>query len=184
MTHMVYKKFGKKLYAYGVASTYDKQTKKVKKKSTYLGLVVDEKKKIYEKRQHRKPENLILDFGDSYLIKRFLESTKFISLLVETFGENADSFLALMSYRLCHTGAMMHANDWHQGNFAKIQYPKADLRSQSISTFLKSIGDEVLQRSFFRSYLKQFCNTKNGIIIDATSLPNQIHTALTNWGRS
>jgi len=185
MSYIVYKKFGKGEYAYEVTSTYEKKTKEVKKKTKYLGIVVDKKNKIYEKRQqHLRPEKLILDFGDSYLIKKFLENTKFIPLLTETFGENADSFLALMTYRLCHTGAMMHANDWHQGNYAKFQYPKADLRSQSISTFLKAIGGDVLQRRFFREYMTQFCNTKNGIIIDATSMPNQIHIPLTNWGRS
>jgi len=185
MSYIVYKKFGKGEYAYEVTSTYEKKTKEVKKKTKYLGIVVDKKNKIYEKRQqHLRPEKLILDFGDSYLIKKFLENTNFVPLLTEIFEDNADSFLALMTYRLCHTGAMMHANDWYHGNYAKFQYPKADLRSQSISIFLKIIGDEVLQRKFFRTYLTQFCNTKNGIIIDATSLPNQIHTPLTNWGRS
>lgn len=184
MSFTRYKTFGKKEYAYEVTSIWDKKTKRPTQKQKYLGMVVDKKKKIYEKRQSIKPEKLILDFGDTYLIKKVLESTKFITLLTETFGENTDSFLSLMSYRLCHTGAMMHANDWYHGNFAKIQYPKADLRSQSISTFLKFIGDETIQRNYFRRYLTQFCNTKKGIIIDATSLPNQIHTPLTKWGRS
>jgi len=184
MSFTRYKIFGKKEYAYEITSVWNKKTKRPTQKQKYLGMVVDKKKKIYEKHQHKKPEKLILDFGDSYIIKKFLESTNFIPLLAETFGENSDNFLALMSYRLCHTGAMMHANDWYQGNFTKIQYPKADLRSQSISVFLRFIGDETIQRNFFRRYLPQFCNTKNGIIIDATSLPNQIHIPLTNWGRS
>jgi len=71
MSYIVYKKFGKGEYAYEVTSTYEKKTKEVKKKTKYLGIVVDKKNKIYEKRQqHLRPEKLILDFGDSYLTRK------------------------------------------------------------------------------------------------------------------
>lgn len=185
MSFTSYKKFGNHEYAYEITSSWDKKLKKVTKKSKYLGVVVDKKKKIFERRSPKQiMEKLILDFGDSYLVEKFLENTKFTSLIKTVFGNDANTLLALLSYRLCHTGAMMHANTWYEGNYAKFQYSKAQLKSQRISDFLKVIGDESLQRTFFQEYLSQFCNTKKGIIIDGTSLPNQIHVPITDWGRS
>lgn len=185
MAYIVYKTFGQQAYAYEITSRWDKSLKKVKKESRYLGVVVDKEKKVFEKRGHKQVmEKLILDFGDSYAIEKFLESTKFTSLIKTVFEENADTLRALLSYRLCHTGAMMYTNTWYEGNYAKFQYANAELKSQRISDFLKMMGDESLQRRFFQEYLSHFCNTKKGIIIDATSLPNQIQIPLTDWGRS
>ena len=185
MSFISYKIFGKQEYAYEITSYWDKKLKEVKKKSKYLGVVVDKKKKIFEKRTPKQiMEKLILDFGDSYLLEKFLESTKFTSMIKTVFGEDTNTLLALLSYRLCHTGAMMYASTWYEGNYAKFQHPNAQLKSQRISDFLKIIGDESLQRRFFHEYLSQFCNTKKGIIIGGTSLPNQINVPITDWGRS
>jgi len=63
-------------------------------------------------------------------------------------------------------------------------YPKADLASQRISEFFKAIGDEELQRKFFKIYLSKFSHSQNGLIIDGTSLPNQIHMPMSAWGIS
>ena len=185
MSFIRYQKYGKQEYAYEITAYWDPVKKVCRQKTKYLGVVVDKKKKIFEKRTPKQiREKLILDFGDSYVIEKFLESTKFTSMLKTVFGENANTLLALLSYRLCYTGAMMYANNWYEGNYAKFQYPNAQLKSQRISDFLKIIGDESLQRKFFHEYLTQFCNTKKGIVIDGTSLPNQINVPITDWGRS
>jgi transposase len=57
------------------------------------------------------------------------------------------------------------------------------LSSQNISRILKTLGDEKLQRDFFREYLKLLKHS-DSIIIDATSLPNQIGSSFTQWGRN
>ncbi len=185
MSFIRYQKYGKQEYAYEITAYWDPVKKTCRQKTKYLGVVVDKKKKIFEKRTPKQiMEKMILDFGDSYVLEKFLENTKFTSLIKSILGDDADTLLALLTYRLCHTGAMMYANTWYEGNYAKFQYQNAQLKSQRISDFLKTLGDESLQRQFFQQYLSQFCNTKKGIIIDATSLPNQIHTHLTAWGRS
>lgn len=58
-------------YAYEVKSVWDKETKKVKKKTKYLGTVTDKETKTYERRYGNKvaTENLILDYGDTYILK-------------------------------------------------------------------------------------------------------------------
>lgn len=185
MTFIRYKTFGKQEYAYQIKSYWDSKTQKPKQKTLYLGVVVDKPKKLFEKRLSLpKQEKLILDFGDSYFIKEFFEKVKFSKLIEEVFGDKKDFFLSLINYRLCYPSAMRFSKTWFEGNYAKICYPLADLSSQRISDFLKFLGDENLQRKFFKQYIPSYAESNEGIIIDATSLPNQIHMPITQWGLS
>ena len=185
MTFIRYKIFGKQEYAYQIKSYWDSKTQKPKQKTLYLGVVVDKSKKIFEKRLSiAKQEKLILDFGDSYFIKEFFEKVKFSKLIEEVFGDKKNFFLSLINYRLCYPSAMRFSKIWFEGNYAKICYPTVDLSSQRISDFLKILGDEDLQRKFFKQYIPGYSESNEGIIIDATSLPNQIHMPITQWGLS
>ena len=185
MTFIRYKKFGKQEYAYQIKSYWDSKTQKPKQKTVYLGVVKDKSNKIFEKRLSlTKQEKLILDFGDSYFIKEFFEKVKFSKLIEEVFGDKKDFFLSLINYRLCYPSAMRFSKTWFEGNYAKICYPNVDLSSQRISDFLKLLGEENLQRKFFKQYIPVYAESNEGIIIDATSLPNQIHMPITQWGLS
>lgn len=185
MTFIRYKTFGKQEYAYQINSYWDSKTQKPKQKTAYLGVVVDKSKKIFEKRLSLpKQEKLILDFGDSYFIKEFFEKVKFSKLIEGVFGDKGDFLLSLINYRLCYPSAMRFSKTWFEGNYAKICYPSVDLSSQRISDFLKLLGDENLQRKFFKQYIPSCAESNEGIIIDATSLPNQIHMPITQWGLS
>jgi len=185
MSFIRIQKFGKQDYAYEITSYWDKKTKSPKQKSLYLGVVIDKEKKIFERRiQHKENERLILDYGDTFLIKNFFGQTGFEQLLQRVFGNGLQNVLALLSYRLCHGSAMMYAKTWFDGSYAKLQYPDANLSSQRVSEFLKLLSDEGLQRKFFQEYIPTIPKNKSGIIIDGTSLPNQIHIPLTAWGLS
>lgn len=185
MSYIIYKGIGKNEFAYRVTSKWDSAKKQSRRTTAYLGKVIDKKNQIFEKVRSKKiEEKLILDFGDVYTIDQFFKTTPLYSLLKDISEIEQDTLFSLLFYRLCHTGAMMHAKNWYDGSFAKILYKKAEVSSQRISDFLLKFGDENLQRRFFQEYLKEFSNTKQGIIIDATSLPNQIHIPLTEWGRS
>ncbi len=70
---------------------------------------------------------------------------------------------------------MMYAKTWYQGSYARLISKDIDLSSQKISDFLKAIGDEHLQREYFKNHISLLAQTKEGIIIDTTSMPNQIH---------
>lgn len=184
MTFVRYKKFGNLEYAYEITAYWDKKKKKPRQKVKYLGKVINKEKKVFEKKQHRTPEKLILDFGDSYLVNKLLQDNGYYGLLSSVFEDYCDTLFALIAFRLCQNSAMRHAQAWFNGNYAKIIYKKAEMPSQRISDFLKILGEEEIQRAFFKKYLPEFSNARNGIIIDATSLPNQIHNPLTAWGRS
>ena len=184
MTFIRYKQSGKKEYAYEVNAYWDSEKKKPRQKTTYLGVVIDKKKKIFEKKRPRViPERFILDFGDSYLLNNFLEQSGFVRLLRSVFAEHTSFLIALISYRLCYGSAMYFAQIWMEGSYAKLIY-KENLSSQRISDFLKIIGSEDILRKFFNVYLKDKIENTRGIILDTTSLPNQIHMPLTAWGIS
>lgn len=180
-----YKKFGNREYAYEVKAYWDSQAKKPRQKTRYLGGVVDREKKIFEKKNARKePEKLVLDFGDVFLLHNFLETAGVVPLIRQVFAGKTDFLLALLSYRLCYGSAMQYAGVWFDGSYAKMQYKHVNLSSQRISEFLKEIGEERLQRSFFREYVTRFSSAKKGVVIDTTSLPSQIHIPPVAWGRS
>ncbi len=184
MTFIRYQRYGNQEYAYEVTSYWDKDKQMSRQKTKYLGIVVDKEKRVFEKRLHNRfKENLILDFGDSFLLGKFIEN-KYGALLSRVFGEMAENLLALLTYRMCYGGAMMYANTWYKGSYARFQYKNADLSSQQISDFLSKIGEEGLYRSFFKEYISRVARSQYSIIIDTTSLPNQIHMPLTAWGLS
>ena len=76
---------------------------------------------------------------------------------------------------------MNMAQEWYNGNYARICFPNLDLSSQRISEALCRIGDEALWRRFFIQYT-QSVYTNNGVIIDSTGLPNDIGISLTALG--
>lgn len=185
MSYVIYKTIGNNEFAYRVTSKWDPQKKQSRRKSEYLGKVIDKKNQVFEKvRLKQVEEKLILDFGDGFVLDQFLKSTSFYPLLKTLPTVLQETLYTLLFYRICHTGAMMHAKNWYDGNVIKILYKNADMASQRISDALMNLGEESLQRKFFQEYLQQFTTTRQSIIIDATSLPNQIHTPMTTWGLS
>ncbi len=184
MTFTKIEKRGNKEYAYEITSYWDKETKTPKQKIRYLRMVIDRSKRIYHKRQQLKEEKLILDFGDSYLLNKFFENIDVIKIAEKIFHDKKEDLLSLLMYRLCYPSAMRYAQTWREGNYVKLIYKNAGLSSQKISEFLKWLGTDTFQRKFFEEYISIHSSSKEGIIVDTTSLPNQIHIPLTQWGRS
>jgi transposase len=181
MTFIRYKKFGNKEYAYEVTAYWDPNKKKPRQKSRYLGIVIDKKKKLFRKIAKIR-EKLILDFGDVFVLHQFMKNVGITNLLETVFEDRAKYLLSLICYRLCHGSAMNYARSWYEGSVCRIIFSGNDLSSQRISEFLEIIGDEHLQRNFFKSYISSFIKTKKSVIIDTTALPNQIHFPFSEWG--
>jgi len=83
---------------------------------------------------------------------------------------------------LCQPGPMYNCQLWLQGNVLKAEKGSESLSSQDISRLMAHLGQEPLQRNFFEQYLKQNAGESKNVIIDATSLPNQISSSFNAWG--
>ena len=180
------KNIGGRDYAYDMISYWDKDAKKYRKKSIYLGVVTDKKTKAYTPKADMKvisTENeLIKSFGDSYSIAKAIEISGFDTILKTILPKDYDTLISLICHKLLKSSSMQYVEKWAEGNIVSTLYKNADLSSQRISDFLKKLGSEHLLRKFFKLYIEKIAGNKAGIIIDSTGLPNEINFPLSAWG--
>jgi transposase len=178
MSYVTHKIINGKKYAYDVTSY--REGKKVKHKNKYLG-AVDKDLKILPKKTC--PEKCQLDFGNIYLLNEFFKKMKLNEIIDQIFGKQASEVKALIYFSLCEPSAMYNASIWIEGNYCTLLFKKMNLTSQNISKLLHSIGNESNGRIFFERYYADEATTE-GIIINATSLPNSISVRFNEWGRN
>lgn len=115
-------------------------------KSTTLGRVLDRKQLISKSREHgtyqydpdtgerRNPpadfslkivrknarEQLIVDFGNTYFIDRYIDQLGLWSVFDAIGYGNSDSFKALLCYYILESRSNAHAEDWYEGSYARI----------------------------------------------------------------
>ena len=75
----------------------------------------------------RKKAKLIFDFGDVYLVDAFIKDIGYDKVLESIKYGNPDTLRAMVAYYSVSERANMYAKTWHDGSFANILYPKADL---------------------------------------------------------
>ena len=191
---------------------------KVRHEYVNIGLVLDERRGIFRNRQRgvftfdpktgeygpapadfvpppagrRGPERLILDFGDAYVLDAFLAASGLRTAFDAIGYPNPDTLRAMLAHYVLCGMAARHAASWWEGSYARLLWPRADLRSQRISEFLAALGSETLQRRFFAAYLDAVRGLVGGkgkgkgqaadlgsVLIDSTGLPNSIRFPLT-----
>jgi len=127
-----------------------------------------------------KEEKLILDFGDAYCLYTTLKICGLYDIIYRLMPDQEDTLMSLLGYKLLADSSNRYAEDWWEGSYTRVLFPNAKLRSQRISEFYSYLGDEVVHRGFFNSYLSLFCRNKRvGVLIDSTGMPNNIHFPLT-----
>ncbi|MCF0111181.1 MAG: hypothetical protein HUJ58_04710, partial [Erysipelotrichaceae bacterium] len=213
-----YKQQGEHEYAMVVTSVRKGKTVS-KSDSIYLGRVVDKERHIFKNRERglyiydpdtntfsdvsaeyeeptlqRKTKypvrrNLVVSFGDIFLLNEYLKKSGFIKAVDAIGFANADTLHALLAYYILSSRSNAHAEDWWELTYAKYLYPKAQLASQRISDALEDIGSEEAKRSFFQEYFRFLERTsapdshahgiEDGILIDSSGLPNTIRFPLT-----
>lgn len=188
MSFIQHKKIKNKTYAYEVTSYWDKDLKKARKHSKYLGPVHQETKEItpfIKKNKEKEIEKLILDFGDGYFLYEFIkQQSGLFEVINNNIFENLKEVFPMIIYRLCFESAMYNCENWIEGNIINYLFLNIDLSSQRISEIFSILGEESIQRAFFKDYLNLIGGSKKSVIIDATSLPNHINIDLNAWGRS
>ncbi|MBR2760883.1 MAG: transposase [Solobacterium sp.] len=136
------------------------------------------------KKDRRRKEKLLVDFGDAFFLHQVIKDMQYDTVLDAIGYGNPDTLKAMVMYYIISDAANCHAQTWFDGSFAKILYPNANLKSQRISDFLSSIGEEQRQRDYFKahiSWVKEMISDDPAIIVDSTGLPNDIDTYLKNF---
>lgn len=131
-----------------------------------------------------KQEKLILDFGDSYILDKYIKKTLFLEAVKAILPNDQDTLFALLFYRiLTNKKANYYAQTWWSGNYARLLFPAAQLAGQRVSEFLVRLGDEGVQRRFFAKYLETLYGKQKkrtaAILIDSTGLQNASGMSIT-----
>lgn len=147
MAFIRYKQRGQKWYAYEISNIWNKESKKYKQHSVYLG-VAQEKGGAYSKVESKKflikKEIAIVDYGDSYALHTLLEESGLKQLLKDCFSDH-EHIIALLLYQLICGNAMSHYQNWAEGNIIQYLLPSINLNSQRISELLKMLGKQEVQ---------------------------------------
>ena len=187
MAGIKYEKRGNLYYVYKLDYYWDKELKKSRQKSTYLG-TAKEKGGPYEKTGRKakitKTEQAIVDFGDSFVIKETASQIGLDSVLHESFGDLADSVMNLACYQITEGSAMYSCEDWVDGNIASNLFKNAGTSSQDISRLFQTLGNQELVQKFFKNYIAKFFPNTTGLLIDSTSLPSAINASINAFGHT
>lgn len=143
----------------------------------------------------KKRSRLCLEFGNSYLLDKFLQAQKLYPVIDRIGYGNTDTLHALVFYYVLSQQSNSHAADWYELNYARCLFPNAAMSSQRISEALAQIGMEESKRSFFAAYYPYLKGlgtapkkatwrndsdeSGEGILIDSTGLPNSAHLPIT-----
>jgi transposase len=186
-----------KVYAYEVTAIWDGEKKQSRAVSRYIGSV-DENGSIVSKGTKQNPvrrkktesrevpaarEKLIQDFGDGFLIMESIKKSIIYEHLEDVFAKKP-GLLPLMTYRLCTASPMYNCSLWMEGNIAGMLSSGPSLSSQDISRLLGYLGEESVQREFFKKYLATSNPSLKNVIIDATSLPCENSSIFNAFGYS
>lgn len=210
MRKINYYKSRGQLYAKVPASSY-RVDGKVKKRDDgiYLGRVINEEKNVFYSSERgiftydpdaniftpadgsysadipgdqRKRQKMCLDFGDSYFVHELVCSCGYDSVIRSLPYKNKDTLSAMVQYYILRDKANDHAGIWYDGSIAQLLFPRANMASQRISDFLKSIGRRDSVERFFEAHIKwvreNVCSDP-AILIDSTGMPNSIRFPLT-----
>jgi transposase len=171
-------------YAYDVKTVWDKEAKKYKKQTKYLGTVIDKEAKTYERKRNPKvmEEKLILDYGDAYILSQTAQSCGLYDVFNNVLPKEKDTLWSLIFFKILTDLAFVYAQTWYQGNYVSMLYGNANISSQRISEFLRKLGNEKVVRGFFEEYLNIVAEKECGVIIDSTGLPNEMNSPVSRFG--
>ena len=129
-----------------------------------------------------KQNPVIVDFGDSFFLGRLIEGMGYDEVLKSISYQNRDTLYAMLFFYTLESEANVHAQSWYNQNYAKYLFPKANISSQRISDFLRSIGTPEVRRAFLLAHIKYLLESTDKelcVLIDSTGLPNKCDIPIT-----
>lgn len=187
-----------------------------KKGQFYLGRVINKDKNIFYKRsegyyifdpsdqskktiapedipaytgpvdKRERKQSVCCVFGGPYFLSRLIPSIEYSQVLDKINFGNRDTLSSLLHYYLLTDTADMHAEYWYKNSYTSFLYPRANLASQRISDFYRSVGTDDNRRAFLEEHIKYVVSSTDDeyyVLIDSTGCPNACDIPITKVSR-
>ncbi len=153
-------------YLYEITPYYDKETKKIKQHSKYLGKDVQGEPVVVRSKLPRRTYS----YGEFIPSLDITNQFKFYEILTQYLSEKeAKVILTLAHNRVIRPLALNNIASWFDGTILKKLYDDLPLSSQSLSNLLHKIGESDLPL-YFSKYIIDESKTASTLIYDITSL--------------
>jgi transposase len=153
-------------YAYEITPYYDRESKRIRQKSKYLGKYEDGK----IKRMNYSLPRRSLDYGEFLPFLKCMEDLKLDEILYELLPEDmVRTVLVLALNRLVYPVSMDNIKSWYERTYLSELYGELRLSSQTLSNFLSRLGDSDIGLEFSEQFTK-ILDCQSGLIFDITSL--------------
>lgn len=162
------KKINGQEYFYEITPYYDKETKKIRQKSRYLGKNVNGVP-VKVRSQDKIPKK-VLSHGEFVPLKKISEDLKLEETLSLTLPSNeVKPVLTLAMNYAIRPRALAHIQSWYEGTALSEDHPDLPLSSQSLSRMLSRIGESSANLEFSQRFIQRL-STCSTLIYDITSL--------------
>ena len=153
-----------KEYMYLITPYYDKNIKKIRQKSKYIGK--------YENGKVTRPikplPTVVYSYGEFIPYNHIMEKLEINKILKEICPQKMNIIKCLVLNRLLRPLAVQNIQRWVEGTILSNEC-KQGLSSQSLSNFLADIGSSSLPQHFMQRFIKRNNKVKS-VVYDLTSL--------------
>ncbi len=157
-----------KEYLYEITPYYDKEKKKTRQKSKYLGKNVNGVP-VKIRSQNQIPKK-VLSHGEFVPLKNIINDLDLENILSCVLNaRDVWPALALAMNYATRPRALTHIQSWYEGTAMSEDHPDLPLSSQSLSRMLSRIGESTVNLEFSRQLIQQL-STCSTLIYDITSL--------------
>ena len=162
------KKINGQEYLYEITPYYDKEKKKNRQKSKYLGKNVNGVP-VKVRSQDQVPKK-VLSHGEFVPLKKITEDLGLEKILSDVLsGKEVWPILTLAMNYATRPRALTHIESWYEGTAISENHPDLPLSSQSLSRMLSRIGESTANLEFSRKLIQQI-STCSTLVYDITSL--------------
>ena len=155
-------------YIYEITPYYDKEKKKIRQKSKYLGKNVNGVP-VKVRSQGKIPKK-VLSHGEFVPLKKITEDLKLDEILSGVLpSKEVWPVLTLAMNFALRPLALTHIQSWYEGTILSEDHPDLPLSSQSLSRMLSRIGESTANLEFAHGLIQRI-STCSTLVYDITSL--------------
>ncbi|MHB1662256.1 MAG: IS1634 family transposase [Thermoplasmataceae archaeon] len=173
------KEISGKEYFYEMTAYWDKEKKKIRYHSKYLGV---QKENGIEKVRTHLPKNIFV-YGPLIPVLRIIKEMGIESTLDSFFNkEDKNTIVALIAARTIRSLSVDLVRTWYDGTYLAKEYP-CDVTSQHISRLLNDIGDSAIPDRFFSAF-SSLMKPESSLLYDITTIASYSTNNMFEYGHA